>query len=276
MTTTATATPPVATLKHQFIAISESFTDIAIGSPVLQWAITDKGQLMNRSPSNFLPGWTTVPGLPAGHTPKTLDCAADGTAIVVDTTGNAWRYTETPLPGTPAVHWLQLKGVNWISVGVGSKDAIVGLSYDKKTDGGMPQLYLGNGQTLNMLAKAMDLLQHIAVAADKTVVGIAGAKLFRILMEVPPQQMSPAWAGELAVSAGSASTVLVSDLRNTLRLYTGEGTFALIDCEEQIPGTDKTKPITGYISNIACSSLEQYYIMVLTKAGQTTYARVTG
>ena len=88
--------------------------------------------------------------------------------------------------------------------------------------------------------------------------------------------MSPSWAAELAVSAGSSAAILSSDLRNLLRLYTGEHSYAIIECKDAtIDGANNT--IEGIITNIACLTETQYYISVTGKHSNTTttYARVS-
>ena len=164
--------------------------------------------------------------------------------------------------------------MQWQAVGVGSSDAIVGLNVNAQGEG-MPQLYLGNGQVLNMLAQPINGLDHLAVAPDKTVVGRAGGMLYRLLFDHPPQAMTTKGSSDTNVSAGSASTILSTELGSFVRLYTGERSFAIIDCVEKssTPGTP-AQPIKGMVIDIACYSLEQYYILVANGPTITTYKRV--
>ena len=268
--------PPAPSLTHYFAPISTDLKHIAIGGPGFMWGITTANKLVSRYLNTMERDWVTMPDLPNKHVPLTLDCAEDGTVIVLDTANNAYRYSDLTFPGTEAphapTHWLKLSNAKWTDVGVGGNDAIVGIR--KVGDGGMPQLYLGNGQLLNMLSEPLDGLTKISVAHDKTVVGIANLHQDRLLFDHPPQMMTPYWAGELAISAGSSATVLGSDLRNLLRLYTGEHSYAIIDCKDATLSA-RHNTIKGVITNIACLNEAQYYITVANGGTTTTYARVT-
>ena len=92
MSVTTTATK--ASLTHTFVKVSTTIAHLAMGAPGLVWCITTDGKLQNQTPGQVWPGWQDMPALPDGNTPLTLDCGADGTAIVLDTKGNAWRYSD--------------------------------------------------------------------------------------------------------------------------------------------------------------------------------------